>query len=296
MTDGECLLTGTGVVRCLVFGRKSNDEIEISPIRSNRAPEGGDVPITKAFANVQNVETHFRYCQTPRPGSMVDPICDNQSAVADYHLNEAPSAEEEKFTQPYHRITMRTGLWQQGSRGGTRTYNYNRAGANSPNPHQARWDYASDYEFWVDNDTLSYLPSADDDVIPAPAPSSASGLDGLMWLHADTEVGASQNVGTGPHGDQLANDPESPWVGTGGRWIQVPPLSFVLWPRNWRDPVVNPFEWLSRFEAPLVVSDGSGGLGVMSKDGLFIEVPDRLGSSLQASLSASSSDPTSTSR
>ena len=291
MTESGCVMVGTGSVRCLLFGRRTNDEIEISPIRSNRPPDGSDSVVKSDFHDVSDVETHFRFCQTARPGSN-DPFCDTQSAVDDARLNDSPSAAEEDHTQPYHRITMRTDPTQQGTRGGTRVYDYDRASANSPNPHKARWDYASDHQFWVDHDTLAYLPPPDGDIIQAPSPSSASGLDGLLWLHADTDVGAGLNIGTGIHGDQLANshtplDPESPWVGTGERWIQVPPLSFLLWPRNWREPLVNPIDWLSRFEAPLLVSNGSGGLGVMSHEGRLIEVPDRLGSSLEASLTSS---------
>jgi hypothetical protein len=113
-----------------------------------------------------------------------------------------------------------------------------------------------------------------------------------MWLHADTDVGSTNNRGTGLHGDQLANshtaiDPESPWVGMGGHWIQSPDLRAIPWPSNGREPLVNPFEWLSRFEAPLVVSDGQDGFGVMTHDGWFVEMPDAFGPSLKASLDAS---------
>ena len=120
----------------------------------------------------------------------------------------------------------------------------------------------------------------------------ASGLGGLLWLHADTDAGTNPDFGTGVHGHQLANshtpmDPETPWAGTGGHWIQVPALSFLLWPRDWREPIVNPMDWLGRFETPLLVSDGVGGLGVMTHGGRFVELRDRFGSSLAASLAAS---------
>ncbi len=288
MKESGCALSGSGLVLCYLFGRISNNELAISPLGSHQAPEGGDGPITKSFVSVPNVDTSFRFCQKARPVSN-DPPCDNFDAVQDYHLMDAPSAADENFTQPYHRITMRTGLFAPGVRGATFQYDYDRASIDSPNPHKARWDFESDYQFWFDNGTLAYLPPADGDASPAPPASFASGLDGLMWLHANTAVGDTVNVGTGLHGDQLANsytpmDPESPHVSVGGHWIQVPPLEYARWPINW---TANPFPWLGRFEAPLVVSAGSGILGVMTHEGEFVDVSDRFGPTLRASLTGS---------
>ena len=71
------------------------------------------------------------------------------------------------------------------------------------------WNFPSDYDRWAAQGLF------------IEDPGSASALVGNLWLHASTPIGDTIDVGTGIHGEQLANHHD---LGPTGKGLQLPEL------------------------------------------------------------------------
>jgi hypothetical protein len=165
---------------CQRIWNSESNRIATRAVRSNQTLSN--------WKKVNGVVTASRFC--PKPLLQNDPPCDNQFAIDDDRLDDALSAAVETRAQPYHRITV-TGE----TRGQTRKYNYTFVDGNSASPYSYIWDYVADRQFWEANNK-------------APVPPNDWGtnpISGLFWQHAYTDVGGTVDVGTGLHGQQLAN-------------------------------------------------------------------------------------------
>ncbi|MBK7585043.1 MAG: trypsin-like serine protease [Myxococcales bacterium] len=279
---------------CYVKKGTDSSSLRVTPVRSNRAPVLVGSP---SHWNFFGVATNFRFCQRPLvPGQ--DPNCDDQPAVLDARLTDAATAAQEQRAQPYHRIRIDRGLTQL-PRGASSPFNYlNAHSFDTKQQYDVKWAYLEDFAFWQTKaGTLA-------EIIALPSPgfpdgSVASGLDGKMWLNAATPVGDTFNVGTGFHGEQLANAhfdlaPEKfQLVGTAGPliWPTFEGDNPILWPlaadpikRNWQPFPDEPAGqarvafWSSVAHGPFVLTTG----------GDAVDASDRVSPALAASVGAGS--------
>ena len=206
----------------------TSDRILIEPQASRAAPLSGNLP---GFPTVvPNVPTHFRFCQ-PAPGR----LCKDQYAITDDRLEL--SAPNETAAMPCHRVTMST----VGARGATKTYNYN-----SVTSAVETWDFSADEVYWNAQGWVVVAPEQFDQ-------ATASGLDGVFWVHAQTLVGSGLQPPDpmGVHGPELANahfelDPERIVEHVTTKIALDLQTPFFLWwtlpdPWRWRGPP----EWVS---------------------------------------------------
>lgn len=187
---------------CLVRRGYDNATLRVTAVRSNRAANKATGP---ASASLINVEGAVRFCQNPVIKG-VDPPCDDDEAIQDERLEDAPNADGEQRSQPYHRIRIDVA----GSalpRGATTRFDHvNAHGFDTKLHKDFRWQHIEDFAYWQAKAGTS------DEVIPLPPTnpafpegSAASGLQGKLWVHAFTAVGHTSDLGTGLHGEELAN-------------------------------------------------------------------------------------------
>ncbi|MCC6668361.1 MAG: hypothetical protein IT375_31745 [Polyangiaceae bacterium] len=186
---------------CLVRRGFDNATVRATAVRSNRAANKATGP---ASVSLINVESAVRFCQNPL--ATADPICDEDAAIQDERLDDAPNADGEARAQPYHRIRIDVG----GSalpRGATTRFDYVNAHAfDTKLQKDFRWQHIEDFTHW------QAKAGSPNEVIPLPPTnpafpegSAASGLQGKLWVHAFTGAGHTSELGTGLHGEELAN-------------------------------------------------------------------------------------------
>lgn len=164
-----------------------------------------------------SLPTEFRFCQNNLDQNRK---CDRNSVIADDQLAYYASAEAEQFNDdhPWHRVTM-----QNRTRGDTIAWDYGSSGGYAS---QSRtWLYDQDLPFWLGRPTGPTIWT------PANNPGCTVGagncLDGIFWLHTNTNLGVSSavinSVDYGAHGAQLANEyfPIKPSQGNIG-WCPIP--------------------------------------------------------------------------
>lgn len=247
--------------------------------------------------------THARYCQNPVVET--DAPCDSPDAVADENLTLAPSPQEERRAHPYHRMTLRWAAWAdfppELGLGVVRPLEYvNREPALAFVRELATWDYFSDFVTWTQaNATQEFERMALPPRLADPHASAASGLNGVVWLHGDTAVGDTTNLGTGLHGEQLANA----FISVQTEEVVVRPIGpgpRTYWPGPvfWMPPdPVRPLgvdnlvvPWLrdrpAREGRLVAVVPQEQRATVLAADGRWMEATPLLGTSLMAALSS----------
>lgn len=170
----------------------TENTIELRPRGSFRAPEGVTTAASKA---VTKVPTHFRFCQ-PGPND-TPPFCDEPESVDDAQLFAAPSAAAETPQMPYHRVTI-----VGSERGQSKLYDYGVLATRAAT--KLVWDYNADALFWQ-NTGVANVPAGGVLAFTSGPFEPGLNLNGMFWAHANTDVGGSTDVGTGLHGEQLAN-------------------------------------------------------------------------------------------
>ncbi|MEO8800934.1 MAG: thrombospondin type 3 repeat-containing protein, partial [Polyangiaceae bacterium] len=163
-----------------------NDQLVSDPVGSNAI----DTNVRRGQAQVPTIvyaSTSHRFCQN---GPQFGIDCSNRTYVDDSHLHKPSSADAEKANSPdapWHRIT--TGTSAPVGRDVQYSWAYGQTHA------ALTWFHATDVDYWLTGPNAPKVPFPTDD------PTCANGdcLDGNMWLHADTQVGADT------HGPGLAN-------------------------------------------------------------------------------------------
>jgi hypothetical protein len=216
--------------------------------------------------SVPGVTTEYRFCQ-PSPG--LD--CAAPENIDDALRMPGLQATDETPDMAWHRITI-----DGGPPGAVTIENYVLLQSSAHS-----WNYLADAARWQASGTL---------LVPSPAQflGPASGLNGVLWVHSDTDVGDDPNAGPWVHGPGLANtyQPARPeYIDCHGFWAarQRPRWFFLLYPPG--DP---PTRWLnadpsSRLGAQLVLG-GNNEAGVIGLDGAPNSINDHVGAGLRASL------------
>lgn len=175
---------------------------------------------------VYDVPTDFRFC-----GDSEGIDCLAPENVHDQHLEPGLTAATETADMPWHRITLE-GMSAPGEQ---RIYDHQGVVAATE-----RWLYVDDAARFAADGLMVVPPPTDTDVSPA------EGLQGNLWIHSNTGVGSTLNIGTGYHAKGLANhyfylDPE--WVDFQSPWapiiLQEPAFFELFYPKGdpapWRD-------------------------------------------------------------
>lgn len=285
---------------CTVDAVVQNSTFNINPVRSNHAPAeaGQEYPSFLRYQEVSAVPTTTRFCQNPV--AFGDPRCVGEDAITNARLNDATSAAGERREHPYHRIKLSGRLPSRPSvnlqPGDVFNLNYTMADGSSsgasPLNATLTWDYKADFTRWQ---------SATDDVIALPpkgtfkGASPASGLDGMLWANANTNVGDALDLGTGLHGEQLANShqPIQPESGArsfvGAPIISAPVIIFSPDPVsriNWSvgGGLVSPVLTRPAGEARAMAVLPGGLAALVASGGQLLDVSAQVGAGLMASL------------
>ncbi|MBI4701656.1 MAG: thrombospondin type 3 repeat-containing protein, partial [Deltaproteobacteria bacterium] len=251
------------------------NKLDIRPLRSHPA-----TGLLASYVNVDGVPTHARFCQRNKDLGI---LCDDKKDIDDGLLNlngcaptkanpnPCPWVEDDSYH--FHRISWDGNSFNPNVPAKTRDYRY-AAGENKKGTEWT-WQHAKDYQRWLDTKLVTNAPEIYD-------------LYGTLWLHAATDVGDGVLVGTGYHGDFLANHhdfyfyPEQEVCSSGttlGPFIERP---FFLW-RTLPDPGPEQFKvWdAGPQEASFIVKAG-GEWGAVDGNGNAQIVTDKLGAELQA--------------
>lgn len=246
-----------------------------------------------------NVPTHARFCQEkPQHNIWCDRSADIQDALAGIDpLNPkcapaadgtAPCPNVEAPTDRYHRISFSSGGNGSDPNGPAAEPNYEYDAVHEtytdpdgPAELTWNWDSLDDYQRWT-APAVNFMPNV----------SEATQLSGTLWLDAETDVGETVNVGTGLHGDQLANHHKlhvqpSQYRCRGGAAIYQQLEFFFLWPTLPDPPYKEAFRrWDQvRGEASIVVDVGDGEWGAIDLRGDAHLVTERMGAGLRAAAS-----------
>ncbi len=175
--------------RCSSYSRNL---LSVRPLRSHPATGVNVSPV-----DVPKVPTHARFCQRDLSRGI---LCDDPFALQDARLADSGCAPPASCTAPetidthWHRMTFTLGGNGADPNGPAPTPDYVYTGDSAGGGFTWIWDYASDWQRWTQQGLIDNAPAARD-------------LDGAIWLHADSQVGATDlSLGTGFHGGQLAND------------------------------------------------------------------------------------------
>jgi hypothetical protein len=101
-----------------------------------------------------------------------------------------------------------------------------------------RWAFNEDAAFWLKSGIVDVPPAP---VAPGQPTDIGAGLEGVLWVHADTAVGDTVDVGTGLHGPELANayvpiHPRYVTVHNGGQGLEEPYFfDWWWWLPSWPD-------------------------------------------------------------
>ena len=269
-----------------------NDRLIVQPRPSLDTSDG------TAVTPPNPITTHVRFCQRPDPNDPFATACLSNAGINDEHLQSLlPGPGSEQPEMPYHRVTM---SFAPGQRGATTPISYDGT------LRSWTWDYQSDATFWLANDIVN-VPGPEG--IPTLPGGPASGLDGVIWLHAATTIGhpGGVSLGTGTH-DGATEAATAQLMGTqqlSNRYVELDPerVSHAQWTRPlqhalplflWRVLPDPPSQWrygadpaLPRGAAELVVPfAGEQGteLGLLSLSGEAQQISDRIGSHLLAEL------------
>lgn len=193
---------GDGQIWC---GTLTQKDLRIAPLKSHPAPH--------AFAVAQpvnGVPTPARFCQKSAAHSIT---CEDDSDFDDALLGEADCAPGvgcdpgtqivEGQSTHFRRITFTAGGNGMDPNGPAQSLSYDRAHDELP---LSAWTWRSkeDFERWVNNPGGSLIAEWSPQEM-ADGLITEGSIDGTLWLHASTLVGDADNVGTGIHGEQLAN-------------------------------------------------------------------------------------------
>lgn len=258
--------------RCSTY---AHNELGVRPLRSHPA-----TGVNASSAMVPDVPTHVRFCQRDPSRGI---FCDEPFDLEDARLSDSDCAPPATCPSPetidthWHRMTFTQGGNGGDPNGAPASPDYNFA-AGGTGGFKWTWNYAADWQRWTQEGLIDN----------AATPQS---LDGALWLHAEIEVGNTDlSLGTGFHGDQLANrhilqyEPESLRcsVGTSIRAIQTPFFLFLTLPdpgpddyRRW-DAVLG--------ETSFVVQTGVRDWGALTSFGDAEIVTDRMAPELRGLL------------
>ncbi len=277
---------------CLSTTKTDASRFQIIPLRSNSYDE--DFGVTEP-----DVDTHFRFCKAPEFDE--DPACDGEFAVQDARLTDGVTIDLEESEHPYHRMSIRKlGVRGNGSQGVTQrvanpklltdgvsvidlvgsyrttttgrsfSMDYENAAANDAQVvHRFQWLYEQDYWQWHDNDAVLLtgytkdLEEIADAAQTAVVMAGPERLKGTLWTHADTDVGATLDVGAGIHGEQLANSHSSIESVVQDLQSSFEPLIPIYDnPLLWVEQVVNPVRdsWVTRLTASVIYDHPMAGL------------------------------------
>ncbi len=269
-----------------------NDRLIVHPRPSRKSTDG------TAVTPPDPIITHVRFCQRPDPEDLLATPCQSAAGIDDEHLELLlPGAGAQQPEMPYHRVTM---SFAPGQRGATTPISYDGT------LRSWTWDYQSDAAFWLANDIVN-VPGPEG--IPTLPGGPASGLDGVIWLHAATTIGhpGGVSLGTGTH-DGATEAATTQLMGTeqlANRYVELDPerVSHAQWTRPlqhalplflWRVLPDPPSQWrygadpsLPRGAAELIVPfAGEHGteLGLLSLSGEAQLISDRIGAHLLAEL------------
>lgn len=269
-----------------------------------------DSPAPGQGQSVQVANTYHRYCLDKDIPDTVNIQCLNDTYVADNFLQLPGSRATESLQTPWHRISIQ-GLPTPG----TASFNQNpslqnRAYLVSSNSFLRGWSLVDDFNAWI--------PTSWGQLLELELPSATSKKDGRgrLWLHSNTQVGTTTNVGTGLHkkingdpAEQLSNhyeplqpviqeetytvwniptyQPAFPWSYCPSCVLEAPltgnddcPMCKGLLPVTLLDSVYEPQLVVRMPEVP----DLPFRFAVVLKDGSFVAVDDRLGDGLRQSL------------
>lgn len=294
---GECDRNPYSPTLC--EGREIRDRVDVNPIGAHRVEAflSATVPIQEPPPSflVRNVATHPRFCQH-NPARNFD--CTDPTKLRDEQLTFYPTAGAEIFdpAHPWHRILRTIDCPSQrfetlecargfGARGTPFFADYGDGSSSFG------WNYKVDNDFWTDptkNPNAPIIPQGTD---PGCTDVNRFGagtcLDGRMWLHADTPVGATSDRTpdgefVGLHGPELANyyfdrAPDLPFVNiSGGFRFKFP---FFLW-RTLPDPP--PWRFREGVAAPIILESDS--LLTVFESGLRADATPHISASLRAAL------------
>jgi hypothetical protein len=218
-----------------------------------------------------SLATPIRFCH--KHGEVA---CDDQLGITDDWLDESecaavPSAQVPGCTDPeepddyFHRMTFETAAMANGldpdNPPANLSYNrYVKPWSMLPQAPSAtwKWEYHADYARW----------SAGGLFLPGQDPGLAEVMRGVLWVHASTEIGDSVDIGTGLHGEQLANhhlvnwSPYGETCTSGMQWAPATAnLLFLLVKNDKIETGPTPWDKIDAVEgeAPLVIP-GDGGV------------------------------------
>jgi hypothetical protein len=179
-------------------GRRFHDRLVTTKI----APHDRDAQDKPTSFRLNGVPSDARFCQS---NLVLGFRCRDYNSIRDSALLDFPNSASETLlpSKPWHRISLSI----KPSRDSGWTWDYDGSDV------EYRWLYAEDNRFWhsgspkVPDPEPSYLKVCTDQRLAGPGTC----LDGTLWLHAETPVGATvdfvdipaQHVGI--HGAGLAN-------------------------------------------------------------------------------------------
>ncbi|MCS6898592.1 MAG: hypothetical protein RMJ98_18215, partial [Myxococcales bacterium] len=270
-----------------------------------------DSPIPGQGKTVVVPNTYHRFCLDKKIDNVVDIKCALDDTIADDFLTQNATRSQETILTRWHRVTMQgsfagpTGSWENPS---LKNFTYQP----SPNPFSLSWRLVDDFNAWINTTWGQELQLE--------IPSSTKTWPGRFWMHSNSLVGLSTNIGTGLHkknngdpGEQLSNHyelldpiqlqetatvwdipmymPAFPWSFCPACVAELPPLGGEdcpmckgLLPGSLLD---HPYEVQLLAKLP-PLPDFPFQYAVVLKDGSFYRVDDKLGTGLKQALS----DPT----
>jgi hypothetical protein len=172
-------------------------------LRGSRGALDSPIPGQGQAVSVPN--TYHRFCLDKKINNIVDITCALDNTIADDFLIQDPKRSEEGLQTRWHRVTMQgsftgpTGSWENPS---LQNFTYQP----SPSPFSLSWRLVDDFNAWISTTWGQALE------LEVPSPSSTKTWSGRFWMHSNSLVGLSTNIGTGLHkknngdpGEQLSN-------------------------------------------------------------------------------------------
>jgi hypothetical protein len=252
--------------------------------------------------------TYHRYCIDKLIAGVVSISCKADVNVADSFMDLGGNRNLEAIDTRWHRVSIQ-GLLTPGAD----SFNQNPSLLNRPylastNIFTRNWSLLDDFNAWI--------PTSWGQSLGLDVPTSPNSWPGRFWLHSNSTVGLSTDIGTGLHrkingdpGEQLSNhyellnpvqledtttawdipmyQPAFPWSFCPACTEEIPsvenddcPMCKGLLPGSLLDSIYEP-QLLVRMPA---IPDFPFRFGIVLRDGSFVNVDERLGPNFKQAL------------